>query len=167
MVSMMNKSAPAASAARTCSANSSYASSKGIVPSGSSSAPVGPISAATYFAPDALPHAMAAANTSATLAASPSLRRFAPKVLALTTSLPASTYWAWMPVISSGFVRHKSSGSSPASSPACCSMVPIAPSNTKKRSPRSTAAMVSSQRTTRIARVGLSLIGVITRPPSK
>ncbi len=47
MVSMMKRSAPAASAARTCCANSSYASSNGSVPMGSRSDPVGPMSAAT------------------------------------------------------------------------------------------------------------------------
>ncbi len=91
MVSMMKRSAPAASAARTCSAKSSYASSKLQVPSGASSWPVGPRSAATYGAPLALAHAIAAEKTRSTVAASPSLAALAPKVLVVTTSAPAST----------------------------------------------------------------------------
>ncbi len=47
MVSITKRSAPAASAARTCSAKRSYASSKGSGPMGSRSCPVGPRSAAT------------------------------------------------------------------------------------------------------------------------
>ena len=47
IVSMTKRSAPAASAARTWRAKSSYASSKGRVPMGARSWPVGPMSAAT------------------------------------------------------------------------------------------------------------------------
>ena len=47
MVSIIKRSAPAAVAARACSAKSAYASSKGRVPIGSRSCPDGPMSAAT------------------------------------------------------------------------------------------------------------------------
>ena len=90
MVSMTIRSAPLP--ALTISANISYASSCAILPSGSKSAPVGPMSKATNL-PSAARRAIstAAETSSATFLPSPSLTLFAPKVLVYMTSLPACT----------------------------------------------------------------------------
>ena len=126
-------SAPAATPARTIRPYSATASSKASVPLGSSSSPSGPTSSVTsapYGATACLQLAMPAVMTSSSVyLLSASLWGEAPKVLALTTRLPAAAYFAWMLRMSSGFSMFKSSGRVPSFIPAACSMVPIPPSS--------------------------------------
>ena len=142
------KSAPAAVPARTTSAKTSTASSKGRSPAGWSTRPQGPMSSAAYF-PGAPPMALLAVFTPASTIAARSipafsaLKRFAPKVFARMTSAPAARYSRCIASIASGAVTLSVSGTVPSSRPPLWSIVPIAPSNNKILSSSITAVSSS------------------------
>ena len=134
IVSMMIRSAPPSSSALACSVNISTASSKLKSPTGSRNEPVGPMSPATYARSPAIlrAHLAAAIFISLVLQPSPyslSLGRFAPKVLVVITSAPASMYAECTLLTMAGSLSISSSGHPPGFNPSLCSMVPVAPSN--------------------------------------
>ena len=90
MVSMSTRSAPAFSPASAISANMAHACSNRSSPKGSSRAPRGPMSNATYRSVPAARRAAAIPAAIQGAGSSPSFQRLAPKVLAVKISAPAA-----------------------------------------------------------------------------